>query len=268
MQLSLVSLSLSKLRALRKPEGFALALTATLLAVTAAYLALMDWGMRNMDQAANMLLMPHMVAWGAVDLALVFLMWALMMIAMMAPSAYPAAKLVARGVDLARGAAAARRSVSAFLIGYLLAWIVFSVGATFLHWGMLSAALVSPMMVSVAPALSGLILIAAGAYQFAPLKRACLRQCQSPLWLIHQSSGWRGAAAMREGLRLGTFCVGCCWALMAVLFVTGVMNPLWVVLLAIYVLVEKNMPHQDWIPRLAGISLMAWGAWLLLSMGQ
>src|SRR4051812_47268737 len=152
MQLSRVSLPLSRLRALRKPEAFALALTATLLAATVAYLAWMDWGMRNMDQAADMLLMPRMVEWQAGDLALVFLMWALMMIAMMVPSAYPTARLVGRTVDLARGAAAARRSVGALVTGYLLAWIAFSVGATLLHWGLLSAALVSPMMVSSAPA--------------------------------------------------------------------------------------------------------------------
>jgi len=254
------------LRALRRPEGFALVLTAVLLAATGAYLVWMDWGMRNMGQAADMLLMPRMVAWEAGDLALVFLMWALMMIAMMAPSAYPTAELTGRVVELARGAAAARRSVGALVTGYLLAWIAFSVGATLLHWGLLSAALVSPMWASSAPALSALILIAAGAYQFAPLKHACLRQCQSTLWLIQQCCGWRGLDALREGLRLGSFCVGCCWALMAVLFVTGVMNMLWVVLLAIYVLVEKSTPRQTWIPRVAGVSLMAWGAWLLLGM--
>ena len=252
MQLDLVSAPLSGLRALRKPEGFALVLTATLLAGTGAYLVWMDWGMRNMDQSADMLLMPRMVAWEAGDVALVFLMWALMMIAMMAPSAYLAAKLIGRVVDLARGAAAARRSVGAFVAGYLLAWIGFSVGATFLHWGLLSAALVSPMMASSAPALSALILIAAGAYQFVPLKKACLRRCQSPLWLILQCTGWRGVDTLREGLRLGAFCVGCCWALMAVLFVTGVMNVLWVALLAIYVLVEKSTPRQPWIPRVTG----------------
>ena len=266
MRLDPVSVPLSGLRALSKPAGFALVLTAALLAATGAYLVWMDWGMRNMDQAADMLLRPRMVAWEAGDLALVFLMWALMMIAMMTPSAYPAAKVIGHGVDQARGAAAARRSVGAFVSGYLLAWIAFSVGATFLHWELLSATLVSPMMASSAPALSALILIAAGAYQFAPLKSACLGRCQSPLRLILQCSSWRGLDALREGLRLGTFCVGCCWALMAVLFVTGVMNMLWVILLAIYVLVEKSTPRQTWIPRFAGVSLMAWGAWLLLGM--
>ena len=266
MRLDLVSVPLAGLRALSKPAGFALVLTATLLTAAGAYLVWMDWGMRNMDQAADMLLMPRMVTWGAADLALVFLMWALMMIAMMAPSAYPTTKLVGRFVEAARGKAAARRGVTALLAGYLLAWVAFSVSATLLHWGLLSAALVSPMMASSAPALSALILIAAGAYQFAPLKHACLRRCQSPLWLIMQCSGWRALDALREGLRLGTFCVGCCWALMAVLFVTGVMNMFWVVLLAIYVLVEKSTPRQTWIPRAAGVCLMTWGGWLLLGV--
>jgi predicted metal-binding membrane protein len=263
MQLRLGSLSLSHLRSMRKPEGFALALIAALVGVTAAYLAWMDWGMRNMDQAADMLLMPRMVGWQAGDLALAFLMWALMMIAMMAPSAYPAARVVARTVELARGTAAARRSVAALMAGYLLAWIAFSVGATALHWALLRTALISPMWVSWAPALSALILVAAGAYQFAPVKSTCLRRCQSPLWLVQQCSDWRGRDALREGLRLGAFCVGCCWALMVVLFVTGVMNILWIVLLAIYVLIEKTTPHWTWLPRVAGAALIAWGVWLL-----
>ena len=264
MQLDLASVP--GLRALRKPAVFALLLVAAPVAATGAYLIWMDWGMRHMDQAADVLLMPRMIGWGAIDLALVFLMWALMMVAMMAPSAVPAARLVARIVETAWGAAPARRSVSVFLGGYLLVWVAFSVGATLLHWGLLSAALVSPMMQSSAPPLSALILMAAGAYQFSPIKNICLRRCQSPLSLMIECAGWRGHDPLKAGVRLGVFCVGCCWALMAVLLVTGVMNILWVVLLAIYVLVEKSTPRQTWIPRVAGVSLIAWGGWLLLGV--
>jgi predicted metal-binding membrane protein len=256
----------SLLPALTKPESFALALVVLLLAATGTYLAWMDWGMRNMDRAANMLLMPRMVGWRAPDIALVFLMWSLMMIAMMAPSAYPAARLVGRAVHRGRGEAAARRSVAGLVCGYLLVWIAFSAAATLLHWVLLNAALVSPMMVSAAPALSALILIVAGAYQFVPLKRACLMRCQSPLSLIVQSLAWKGRDALAAGLRLGVFCVGCCWALMMVLFVTGVMNLLWVIALALYVLVEKTVPSKYWISRIGGALLVAWGVWLFVNM--
>ena len=203
MQLDLASVP--GLRALRKPAVFALLLVAALVAATGAYLIWMDWGMRHMDQAADMLLMPRMIGWGAIDLALVFLMWALMMVAMMAPSAVPAARLVARIVETAWGAAPARRSVSVFLGGYLLVWVAFSVGATLLHWGLLSAALVSPMMQSSAPPLSALILMAAGAYQFSPIKNICLRRCQSPLSLMIECAGWRGHDPLNAGVRLGVF---------------------------------------------------------------
>ena len=247
----------------RRPrqDGVVFAFVAVLALATWAYLAWMDWGMRNMGVGADMLLMPRMQAWDAIDLALVFLMWALMMIAMMAPSVVPAAAAVSRVTNATEGTH--RLTPSAFVAGYLIAWIAFSVGATLVHWGLLNAALVSPMMESSTPILSGLILIGAGAYQFTPFKRSCLRRCQSPLWILFECSGWSVTDALKGGVRLGAFCVGCCWALMALLFVLGVMNLTWVLVLAIYVLVEKSMPHHAWIPWLAGIALMSWGLWLL-----
>jgi predicted metal-binding membrane protein len=217
--------------------------------------------MRNMDQAMDMWIMPRMVGWKAADIALVFLMWAVMMTAMMLPSALPVIMLVAK---VSAGTEASHRIVGptgAFAAGYILAWCVFSLAATLLQWGLLEAALVTPMMESASLMLSSTILIAAGLYQFTPLKNTCLRQCQSPLGVVMQVTS-SPRRALNTGFRHGLHCLGCCWALMAILFVTGVMNILWIVLLAIYVLIEKTMPRQRWIAPAAGAALIGWGLWL------
>jgi predicted metal-binding membrane protein len=151
----------------------------------------------------------------------------------------------------------------AFITGYLLAWSGFSLAATLFQWGLLESALVTPMMQSAKQALSATILITAGIYQFTPLKNACLRQCQSPLSLIMQVvAGPRHA--LKIGLRHGLYCVGCCWALMGLLFVTGVMNLLWVMIIGGYVALEKLLPATRWLSRTAGVLLCAAGLWLAI----
>jgi predicted metal-binding membrane protein len=214
----------------------------------------MDWGMRHMDRAVDMLLMPRMVGWGPVDLVLVFLMWALMMAAMMLPSAVPAILLYAR----------ARGSSAGFAAGYLLAWFGFSVLATLLQWRLLEAALITPMMASASSRLSAGLLIAAGLFQFTPLKNACLTRCRSPLGVVLAGHAGR-SSALGEGLRNGLYCVGCCFALMGLLFVMGVMSLLWVFLIAAYVAVEKLAPGSVWVSRAAGILLCVWGGFLLVA---
>jgi len=219
------------------------------------YLAWMDWGMRHMDVSADWLLMPRMVGWGLADLLLVFLMWAIMMAGMMLPSAAPLLGLA----GLARGTSA----VAGLMSGYLLAWAAFSVAATLLQWGLLEAALISPMMASTSALFSAGVLIAAGVFQLTPLKRACLRNCRSPLSLLLGVADLRRWGWLRAGLRYGAYCVGCCWALMAVLFVAGVMNLLWVFLIAAYVALEKLAPNPQRVSAATGILLCLWGAYLL-----
>lgn len=233
-----------------------------LLAGAWAYLAYMDWGMRHMNAGMELWIMPRMVGWGAADLALVFLMWAVMMAAMMLPSALPVILLVAR---FNRAAAASRTPAWAFVSGYLLVWSGFSALAVLLQWGLLEAALLSPMMVSASPLLSAAILLGAGIYQFTPLKHACLRKCRSPLSILFGASGSGWVGALQMGTRHGAHCVGCCAALMCLLFVTGVMNLLWVLIVSVYVAIEKIAPGGDWLGRLTGALLIAWGAWLLSS---
>jgi predicted metal-binding membrane protein len=234
--------------------------TAAVAALAWAYLA----GGAGMD-TDMMAEMPDMapMPWTPVSAALLFVMWWVMMIAMMVPSAAPTVLLYAavkRGKDDASGPVLEGWM---FLSGYLLIWAGFSLMAVLAqgvleHFGLLSMA-----MASTSRALGGIILLAAGLYQFTPLKRACLRYCQSPLLFL--SSFWRAGAAgaLRMGTRHGTYCVGCCWFLMALLFVSGVMNFVWIIGIALYVASEKLLPFGDKLSHVAGVALIMSGAFLL-----
>jgi predicted metal-binding membrane protein len=181
-------------------------------------------------------------------------MWCLMMVAMMLPSAAPAILLYAR-VRAARSHDTAIAKTWVFLAGYLATWLLFSVVAAFVQ-----LALTRPSMSIDNRFAQSTVLIAAGLYQLSPLKSACLSQCRSPGQFIsrHWRPGWDGAVQL--GLRHGAYCVGCCWLLMSLLFVAGVMNLLWVVALAVLVAIEKLVPRGDWLGRAAGVGLLLWGA--------
>jgi predicted metal-binding membrane protein len=230
------------------------------IALAWGYLLYMGWGMEHMDVGVHMAIMPRMSGWAAIDLLLVFLMWSIMMVAMMLPSAMPMI-LVFGKLDRQRQAGWARVThVSAFVAGYVGIWAAFSLIATFAQWRLLEARLVSPMMESSSPVLGGVLLIAAGAFQFTPLKQACLATCRSPLsFLLNE---WRPGAggAIVMGLKHGAYCTGCCWLLMALLFVLGVMNVLWIAALAALVLIEKTLPRARWLSFGTGLILTAWGA--------
>ena len=148
----------------------------------------------------------------------------------------------------------------AFAAGYLLVWLGFAVAAATLHWALERAGLVSAMMMgSQSRWLSGAVLIAAGLYQLSPLKNVCLAHCRAPASFL--SRHWRPHAlgALRLGAMHGAYCVGCCWMLMALLFVGGVMNLIWIAALAILVLIEKALPPGQWVGRGAGVALIGWG---------
>lgn len=216
--------------------------------------------MNNMDMS-----MPNTQTWSSEALLLTFVMWVVMMVAMMTPSATPMISMFAR---LNRQRQADQSPIPAtivFLLGYLMLWTWFSVGATLVQWGLHSAALLSPEIISVSPVLGGILLILAGVYQFTPLKRVCLTQCRTPLGFLMAEwrEGTKGALVM--GVRHGIYCLGCCWLLMALLFVAGVMNLLWVALIAGYILVEKVVPAGQWVSRAIGLLAVGWGAWLLIS---
>jgi len=203
--------------------------------------------------------MPRMVAWGPADAAVTATMWAVMMAAMMLPAAAPMLLLFAT-VNRRRGQEGNPVvPTGIFLLGYLLVWGGWSLLATGAQWGLHSLMLLSPRLAIINPFASGLLLMAAGAYQFTPLKETCLVQCQSPFGFLLTS--WREGAggALRMGLRHGVYCLGCCWALMALLFVGGVMNLTWIALIAGFVLLERVLTRGMLVSRLAGGILAAWG---------
>ena len=207
--------------------------------------------------------MPHMQEWGGADLALLIVMWAVMMVAMMLPSAAPLVLLFATLSRRRRERRSPAAPTTALAAGYLVAWTAFAVAAGIAQWGLHRAALLSPATATAGPMLGGLLLVAAGLYQWTPLKGRCLSECRSPLGFLTREwrEGTLGALVM--GARHGAFCVGCCWVLMALLFVAGVMNMFWIAALAIYVLVEKVAPAGGWLARVAGLLLVAWGGWVL-----
>lgn len=201
----------------------------------------------------------ELAPWGLAEWVLTSLMWAVMMIGMMIPSAAPMILLFAGLRRRKRPRAALGGEIAVFMSGYILVWTGFSVAATALQWSLEQAALLSPMMVSLSPQLNGAILIAAGIYQWLPIKDVCLRQCRDPARFL--SEHWRPgtAGALGMGLRHGLFCLGCCWVLMALLFVGGVMNLVWIALIAGLVLIEKLAPRGARLGRLGGLGLAAAG---------
>jgi predicted metal-binding membrane protein len=219
-------------------------------------------GMASEAQMHIAMGMADMRAWDASAWAGLFVMWAVMMVAMMLPSAAPLIVLVL-GVYRRRDTRQARLSAYAFLGGYLLAWTAFSAVAALGQVVLHRVALMSPDMHLGSNAAAGIVLIAAGVYQWLPIKSFCLSQCRSPLGLL--STYWREGVAggLSMGLRHGAFCIGCCWLLMALLFVVGVMNLFWVALLAALVFVEKLAPKGHAIGRAAGVAMAAWAIYLL-----
>src|ERR687894_1292234 len=183
------------------------------------------------------------VPWTAAHFAMMLGMWAVMMVGMMLPAAAPMVLFFAAFARRSREQGHRVAPVGTFVAGYLAVWSAFALLATSLQWGLDRAALLSPHMAAVSPVLGGAILIAAGLYQWTPLKDACLGLCRSPVAFV--MGHWRPgtAGAFRMGVEHGALCVGCCWALMALLFVGGVMNLLWVAAITAAVLAEKLAPR-------------------------
>jgi predicted metal-binding membrane protein len=235
---------------------------ASLLAVTA-----LAWLYLWID-AGRMDAMPGMGAahaWSAGEFLLNFFMWSVMMVGMMLPSAAPAILLYGSLVRKNRARGSALPSAWVFTAGYLAAWTAFSLAATGLQAALEAGRLMTPMMVSASAWLTGGLMVAAGVYQWLPVKDACLEKCRAPLQFF--MFRWRpgAAGAFRMGAEHGLFCVGCCWALMLLLFAAGVMNLLWVAAIAAFVLVEKLVPAGRLIGRVAGVALAAAGGWMILA---
>jgi predicted metal-binding membrane protein len=215
---------------------------------------------------------PAAAPWSAVEFAFVFVMWAVMMVAMMAPSAAPMILMYARAGRQARagqGTIAGKPFAATgwFAAGYLLAWAGFSLAATLVQWVLERKGLLDASMASANILLGAVVLIAAGIYQWTPIKNVCLAQCQTPIRFLMSHGGFRSnvLGCLRLGLLHGIYCVGCCWVLMALLFVVGVMNVLWIALLALLVLLEKLTPWGRWVARVVGVVCFVAGGWMVFS---
>lgn len=205
-------------------------------------------------------------SWDARYFLLIFLMWTVMMIGMMLPSAAPAILLYGMVVRKGSSASVAVSQIYAFASGYLLAWALFSLLATIIQAALSNALLLTPMMESGSSLFGAAVLIAAGIYQWTPLKQSCLTVCRSPAEFI--SRHWRKGrtGALRMGFHHGLICVGCCWALMLLLFFGGVMNLLWIAAITLFVLLEKIAPLGAGVGKLSGVVMMSVGAALLLRL--
>ncbi|WP_342238412.1 DUF2182 domain-containing protein [Inquilinus sp. OTU3971] len=205
--------------------------------------------------------MPMPTPWTGVYFALMVAMWSVMMVAMMLPGA-ASMVLTYAALQRHRRQAAPQAATALFTLGYLVVWAGFSVLAAALQWRLDSLALLSPATATANTVLAGGALVIAGAYQITPLKQDCLVRCRSPVEFLtrHRRSGPFGL-----GLRHGLFCLGCCWALMLLLFVGGVMNLAWIGVIALFVLLEKTIPGGRWLSHAAGAGLILWGGWTLIA---
>ena len=246
-------------RVVRRDRTVAALALLSVIAIAWVWLLRMQPGM---DPGMAMA-MPGMHSWSGLDVLLLFFMWTVMMAAMMLPAAAPMILLVATVHRRRRDRGSPAAPTGIFAVGYLLVWTLFSAVAALSQWGLHQAALLSPAMASTSPVFGGLILMVAGAYQWLPVKSACLSRCRSPIGFL--GSEWREGqvGALVMGARHGLFCLGCCWALMLLLFVGGVMHLPWVAAIAGLVLVEKVTPAGPWVGKLAGLGLVGWGGWVL-----
>jgi predicted metal-binding membrane protein len=260
------------------PRGAQWLALAALLALTALAWGYMVWlagqmpmpsdaamaNMPGMDMAG--MLAPGFIPWTVVHVAFVFAMWSIMMVGMMTPSVAPMVLIYARVTQQSATSGRWLRPVAWFTSGYLLAWTLFAAVATFVQWGLETLALLTPMMTSANRPVGGALLMVAGVYQWLPIKDACLSQCRAPLSFMQRHGGFQARAlgSIRLGFLHGLYCVGCCWALMALLFVFGVMNLLWIAALMIYILIEKIVPGSRYLTRLVGGVAIVMGIYFMV----
>jgi predicted metal-binding membrane protein len=236
----------------------------TLVILSAIGWGLILWSVTNMSSPIVALMMPMDDSWALKEAVAVWLMWAVMMGAMMLPSAVPM-MLAQRRVANVRDPETPGAS-RWFLAAYLVAWALFSVAAAVLQWGFQGAGMVSHMLKIQGVWVGGGLLIAAGLFQLTPLKAACLHKCRAPMGFL--ITEWRSGrlGAFHMGLKHGRYCIGCCWALMMILFVGGVMSLTSIAVLSGIVALEKLAPRGAQLSRLGGGLLIAWGLWMILNI--
>jgi predicted metal-binding membrane protein len=246
--------------ALRENRSSALVLLVLVPLVSWLWIIVMARDMYGPMTGASAWMMR--TSWDAQQVVLLWAMWAVMMTGMMLPSAAPLLMLYAAIARRSSPANASRR-IYALAAGYLAAWTLFSLGATALQRVLSEFLIISAMMEITSPIAGGIVLLVAGVFQWTPLKRVCLRTCQSPLGFL--MSRWRDNAsgAFIMGFRHGAYCVGCCWALMLLLFAGGVMNLTVIAALTLFVAFEKLAPFGVHGARVSGAILITLGLWMI-----
>ena len=257
---------------LRKDRLVIVAALVVLVVLSWAYMFWLSAGMSAMPANETMrgmsmadMAAPSFASWSPVHFPLMFAMWAAMMVGMMTPSVAPMVLIYAGVARQSESRGNPFPATAWFLSGYLIAWTGFALLATALQWALEYWALLTSQMVLGSPVMAGSVLIAAGVYQWTAYKEICLSQCQAPLAFIQRHGGFsRGRrGALKLGIRHGGYCIGCCWALMALLFVAGVMSLVWIAMLAIIVMAEKVIPAARLISRAIGAAFIGLGVWIL-----
>jgi len=233
--------------------------TALLLAVGG--LVVLSW-LLLVEMTDNMMVMEGDMGirpWSSSDFAMMLGMWVVMMVGMMVPTAVRSILIFSK--INAKAAAGGRNFVAGywFTLGYVIAWSGFAVTATLLQWALDQAALLSPMMVTTSSVVGALILITCGAWQFTPWKDTCLKHCRSPLMYLAANFSPGIGGAIRLGVRHGLYCLGCCWFIMGLLFVGGVMNFIWIIAITAFILAEKLLPSGQKWGQIAGGAMIAIG---------
>jgi len=208
---------------------------------------------------------PATATWNLSYAVLMFFMWWIMMVAMMLPSATPVVLLAALVNRRTKVESPPYGSTISFVSGYLLTWAAFSMLAVAAQWLLERSGLLNAMLVSTNKLMAGLLLLLAGVWQLSPWKHACLRQCRNPIEFLSTQRRSGNSGALIMGLYHGSYCVGCCWFLMALLFAGGVMNLYWIIGLTLYVWIEKVAPAGLMVSRLIGVLLIAWGMIVLVN---
>jgi predicted metal-binding membrane protein len=243
--------------------------TSILLIASLAFLVLLFW-VYTIRMAIHMhmpmpssLAMPDMKPWSAEKLIMATGMWVVMMAAMMLPSVAPWVTALSDASARREKESFVATSVAGFIAGYLAIWSGYSVVAALAQAALSQQALLSPALVTTSPILGGALLIFAGGYQWTAAKSTCLNHCRSPVGYFLTS--WRAGrwGGFQMGFKHGLYCVGCCWALMALSFVAGVMNLLWMMLITICIFIDHNLSVPTRFGKTAGVALIAWGAWML-----
>jgi predicted metal-binding membrane protein len=249
-----------------RDRNILVAFIAAICALAWAYLIYLAAEMPAMHSGsmAMEMALPMDSTWDLPDFISMFVMWSVMMVAMMLPSATPMILLFDKINQKRKSPDRPMQSTAIFISGYLLVWVGISVVATLLNWALHISGNLSSMMGSATLVVGGVTLIIAGMFQWTPLKYACLSHCRSPIGFLTMHWDSSRAGPIRMGFHHGLYCLGCCWMLMALLFVLGVMNLLWIAVLTLFVLIEKLVPSGQLVSRIAGLFMIAWGAWLLI----